>query len=85
MLGHKLITKQTSDKGINVKKVMVAESVNIIRETYFCILLDRQRNGPVIVASPAGGMDIEAVAEKTPDLLKTVPVDIFEGCFNLFS
>lgn len=79
MLGHKLITKQTSEKGINVKKVMVAESVNIKRETYFCILLDRQQNGPVIVASPAGGMDIEAVAEKTPHLLKTLPVDIFEG------
>lgn len=81
MLGHRLITKQTSEKGINVKKVMVAESVNIKRETYFCILLDRQANGPVIVASPAGGMDIEAVAEKTPHLLKTVPVDIFEGSF----
>lgn len=65
--------------GIPVKKIMIAESVNIIRETYICILMDRQHNGPVIIASPAGGMDIEAVAEKTPHLLKTVPIDIFEG------
>lgn len=79
MLGHKLITKQTPKDGITVKKVMIAESVNIIRETYICILMDRQHNGPVIIASPAGGMDIEAVAEKTPHLLKTVPIDIFEG------
>jgi succinyl-CoA synthetase beta subunit len=41
MLGHRLITKQTSKEGIFVKKVMIAESVNIMRETYLCILLDR--------------------------------------------
>lgn len=41
MVGHRLITKQTNKKGILVKKVMVAESVNIKRETYFCILMDR--------------------------------------------
>ncbi|CAH1982848.1 unnamed protein product [Acanthoscelides obtectus] len=79
MLGYKLITKQTPKDGIEVKKIMIAESVNIKRETYLCILMDRQMNGPVIIASPAGGMDIEAVAEKTPHLLKKVPVDIFEG------
>lgn len=79
MLGHKLITKQTPKEGIKVQKVMVAESVNIMRETYLCILMDRQANGPVLIASPAGGMDIEAVAEKTPHLLKTVAIDIFEG------
>nr|CAH7764589.1 unnamed protein product [Callosobruchus chinensis] len=79
MLGHKLITKQTPKDGIEVKKIMIAESVDIKRETYLCILMDRQQNGPVIIASPAGGMDIEAVAEKTPHLLKKVPVDIFEG------
>lgn len=79
MLGHKLITKQTPKDGIQVHKVMVAQSVNIIRETYLCILMDREYNGPVLVASPAGGVDIEAVAEKTPHLLKTIPIDIFKG------
>lgn len=39
----------------------------------------REYNGPVIIASPAGGMDIEDVAHKTPELIKTLPVDIFEG------
>lgn len=79
MLGYKLITKQTPKDGIEVSKIMVAESVNIQRETYVCILMDRQRNGPVIIASPAGGVDIEGVAEKTPHLIKTIPIDIFEG------
>jgi succinyl-CoA synthetase beta subunit len=40
MLGHRLITKQTPKEGIVVKKVMIAESVNITRETYICILMD---------------------------------------------
>lgn len=79
MLGHNLITKQTPKQGIKVKTVMVAESVNIIKETYVCILMDRLYNGPVIIASPAGGVDIESVAEKTPNLIKKLPVDIYEG------
>ena len=49
------------------------------RETYFCIVMDREHNGPVIVASPDGGVDIEEVAEKTPDRIKKMPVDIHTG------
>merc|ERR1712002_174202 len=79
MIGNKLITKQTPPGGIPVSKVMVAEAIDITRETYFCILMDRESNGPVIVASPDGGVDIEEVAEKTPDRIKKVPVDIFTG------
>lgn len=79
MLGHRLITKQTQKDGILVQKVMIAESVDIKRETYVCILMDRSHNGPVLLASRAGGMDIEAVAEKTPEAIKTVPLDIYNG------
>lgn len=79
MIGHKLITKQTPKDGILVDKVMVAESVNIKRETYLSIIMERSYNGAALVASPAGGMDIETVAEKTPHLIKTVPIDIYEG------
>lgn len=79
MIGHKLITKQTPKDGILVDKVMVAESVNIKRETYLSIIMERSYNGAALVASPAGGMDIETVAEQTPHLLKTVPIDIYEG------
>merc|ERR1712001_710239 len=79
MIGHRLITKQTPPDGIPVSKVMVAEAIDIVRETYFCILMDREYNGPVIVASPDGGVDIEEVAEKTPERIKKVPVDIHTG------
>ena len=58
---------------------MVAEAIDITRETYFCILMDRESNGPVLVASPDGGVDIEEVAEKTPDRIKKIPVDIHTG------
>jgi len=79
MIGNKLITKQTPPGGIPVSKVMVAEAIDITRETYFCIVMDREHNGPVIVASPDGGVDIEEVAEKTPDRIKKMPVDIHTG------
>merc|ERR1711981_417382 len=79
MLGNRLITKQTPPEGIPVSKVMVAEAIDITRETYFCILMDRESNGPVIVASPDGGVDIEEVAEKTPERIKKMPVDINVG------
>ncbi|CAB4057111.1 LSC2 [Lepeophtheirus salmonis] len=80
MLGHSLITKQTPPTGIPVSKVMVAEAIDIKRETYFCILLDREYNGPVIVASPDGGVDIEDVAERTPERIKKIPISISTGC-----
>merc|ERR1712203_1110087 len=79
MVGNRLITKQTPPEGIPVSKVMVAEAIDIVRETYFCILMDREYNGPVIVASPDGGVDIEEVAEKTPDRIRKYPVDIKAG------
>jgi len=48
---------------------MVAEALDISRETYFAILMDRGFGGPVMVGSPQGGMDIEEVAEKTPEAI----------------
>ena len=79
MLGHNLITKQSGALGRPVDCVAVTERFYIRRETYFAIAMDRATNGPVIIASPAGGMDIEAVAEETPDKIIRVPVDINKG------
>lgn len=56
---------------------MVAEALDIARETYFAILLDREHNGPVMVGSPFGGMDIEDVAAKTPEAIFTVIITYF--------
>ena len=53
---------------------MVAEALDIARETYFAILLDREHSGPVMVGSPYGGVDIEEVAEKNPAAIFKVSV-----------
>lgn len=59
MLNHKLVTKQTKPEGVLVEKLMIAEALDISRETYFAILLDRTFDGPVMIGSPVGGVDIE--------------------------
>jgi len=79
MLGQRLVTKQTAGKGVLVEKVMIAEAINITKETYFSILMDRAYNGPVMVGSPKGGMDIEAVAHETPEAIFKEPIDIEKG------
>lgn len=83
MLGDYLVTAQTTKDGILVNKVMVAEAIDIKKELYLAILLDRSSNGPVIVASPEGGMDIEQVAEKNPSAVHKFPVAIDENAQEL--
>eukprot|EP00271_Cylindrocystis_brebissonii_P007886 TRINITY_DN2179_c0_g1_i1.p1 TRINITY_DN2179_c0_g1~~TRINITY_DN2179_c0_g1_i1.p1 ORF type:complete len:446 (-),score=123.84 TRINITY_DN2179_c0_g1_i1:511-1848(-) len=79
MLGGILMTKQTGSEGKPVNKVMVAEKLDLVNEMYFAILLDRASAGPVIISCSEGGTSIEDLAEKHPDLIVKVPVDIFEG------
>uniref|UniRef100_G3TEU9 Succinate--CoA ligase [GDP-forming] subunit beta, mitochondrial n=1 Tax=Loxodonta africana TaxID=9785 RepID=G3TEU9_LOXAF len=76
---YNLATKQTPKNGVKVKKVMVAEALDISRETYLAILMDRSCNGPVLVGSPQGGVDIEEVAASSPELIFKEKIDIFEG------
>ena len=74
MLGQTLVTHQTGPGGKVVHKVLVAEAVDIARELYFAILLDRSSSAPVVIASTEGGMDIEAVAAKTPERIFREPI-----------
>ena len=71
MLGQTLVTHQTGPEGKLVSKVLVAEAVDITRELYFAIVLDRATCAPIVIASTEGGMDIEAVSEKTPERIFT--------------
>ncbi|XP_065066710.1 succinate--CoA ligase [GDP-forming] subunit beta, mitochondrial-like [Rhopilema esculentum] len=82
MLGHNLVTKQTPPSGVLVNKISVAQALDIARETYLAILMDRESNGPVIVASPEGGMDIEEVAEKYPEKIFKEYINIETGLTN---
>jgi succinyl-CoA synthetase beta subunit len=74
MLGQTLVTHQTGPEGKLVSKVLVAEALDISRELYFAILLDRASSAPVVIASTAGGMDIEHVAEHTPEQIFREPI-----------
>jgi len=79
MLGQTLVTHQTGPAGRLVSKVLVAESVDIEREIYFAVLLDRATAAPLIVASTEGGVEIETVAEKSPEKIMREPVDPLAG------
>jgi succinyl-CoA synthetase beta subunit len=69
MIGMTLITHQTGPEGRKVRCVLVEEGLPIKKEFYLGIVIDRGTQRPVIMASPAGGMDIEKVAAETPDLI----------------
>jgi len=80
ILGGHLVTAQTSDKGKLVSKVLIAQDVYYPGETeteeyYMGVLLDRSSGKNIIMYSPEGGMDIEAVAENTPELIYTETID----------
>mmetsp|Transcript_9598 Transcript_9598/g.16865 ORF Transcript_9598/g.16865 Transcript_9598/m.16865 type:complete len:444 (+) Transcript_9598:221-1552(+) len=79
MIGQELVTKQTGEEGKPCDRVYIMEKLNLDRETYFSILMDRAAQGPVMVGSPAGGMNIEEVAEETPELIFTEAIDIVSG------
>jgi len=67
MLGNVLITKQTGDSGKQVNTIYFNELTNIAKEYYLAIIMDRLSNRVLIIASTEGGMDIERVAEETPE------------------
>jgi succinyl-CoA synthetase beta subunit len=79
ILGQVLVTHQTGPGGRKVNKVLVAESADIAREIYFAVLLDRASAAPVIVASTEGGVEIEAVASKSPEKIIREPIDPLPG------
>jgi succinyl-CoA synthetase beta subunit len=69
MLGMKLVTPQTGPAGRIVQRLLIEEGLDIKRELYLSVLVDRAVAAPVIMASTAGGMEIEEVAHKNPELI----------------
>ena len=79
ILGMTLVTHQTGPEGRLVQRVLIEETLPIERELYLGIVLDRALGKPVFMASAAGGMDIEEVAAKTPELILKEPIDPGRG------
>ncbi len=75
MLGNTLVTKQTGADGKQVNRLYIEDGADIDRELYLSILVDRTVGRPAFVVSTEGGMDIEAVAEETPEKILTLPID----------
>ena len=79
MIGMRLVTHQTGPEGRIVKRLLVEEGLQIARELYFGLVIDRAAERPVLMASPAGGMEIEKVAAETPHLIFKAHVEPATG------
>lgn len=79
MLGTNLITKQTDDLGLRVSKVYIESGTSIQSEYYLSLLVDRTKESWTFIASKEGGVDIEAVAEESPDKIINYTIDPFKG------
>ncbi len=69
IIGMNLVTHQTGPEGKLVKKILVEEALDIAKELYIGIVIDRAKEAPVVMASSEGGMEIEKVAAETPELI----------------
>jgi succinyl-CoA synthetase beta subunit len=74
LLGTRLVTIQTTAEGLPVESVLIEESTAVDQEFYISLLVDRATERVMFIASSAGGMDIEAVAKDTPELIISTPV-----------
>jgi succinyl-CoA synthetase beta subunit len=79
LIGSRLVTKQTGAAGVPVEKVMVAETLDIKDELYLSIVVDGDIGAPMIMASTEGGVEIEEVAEATPEKIIRVAGDPLVG------
>ena len=82
LIGSKLVTPQTTSDGVIVKKVYVEEGCEIAKEFYLGIVLDRERDLPVVMASVEGGVEIEEIAIKEPEKILKVYADPITGIGN---
>ena len=79
MIGKSLVTHQSGPEGLGVQCVYLVEKVNIAKEMYLSLTLDRAAGCPTFIYSPAGGMSIEDVAHDTPELIFKLPVHPIDG------
>lgn len=76
LIGMKMVNNQTGPQGIIAHKVLITEPVDIAKEYYLGAIIDRDHAMPILIASPEGGMEIEVVAEKTPEKILKLPIGL---------
>ncbi|MGQ3685983.1 MAG: ADP-forming succinate--CoA ligase subunit beta [Candidatus Loosdrechtia sp.] len=80
LLGARITTRQTDQKGVEIKYLLIEEAISVKSEFYLAMTIDRSLYSPALIVSAEGGMDIEEVAQKTPGKIIKEPVDI---CFGI--
>ncbi len=79
LFGKRLVTKQTGPEGLKVRRILVEEAVEIAREFYLSLTLDRQTSRYCLIASAEGGVEIEEVAAKSPEKIHVLTINPFTG------
>uniref|UniRef100_A0A831XKJ9 Succinate--CoA ligase [ADP-forming] subunit beta n=1 Tax=Geobacter metallireducens TaxID=28232 RepID=A0A831XKJ9_GEOME len=79
LFGKRLVTPQTGPEGLKVRRILVEEAVEIAREFYLSITLDRVTSRYCLIASAEGGVDIEEVAQKSPEKIHVLTIDPYTG------
>ena len=79
MLTNRMVSVQTGPEGLDVKRLLIADGVDIAKEYYLAITVDRTNRTNTLIASAEGGVEIEQVAEDHPDAIKKVPLDPIRG------
>ncbi|HIM57561.1 MAG TPA: ADP-forming succinate--CoA ligase subunit beta, partial [Candidatus Latescibacteria bacterium] len=75
LLGTRLVTPQTGPEGVPIGSVLIEEAVEVAKEMYVGVVIDGAAGGPLVIASEAGGMEIEEVAESAPEKILRAEVD----------
>lgn len=76
LIGMKMVNNQTGPQGIVAQKVLITRPVDIAKEFYLGAIIDREHAMPILIASPEGGMEIEVVAEKSPEKILKLPIGL---------
>lgn len=79
MLGRKMETYQSAGRALPVNLVLISEANDIVKELYLSVLVDRSTKAVTFIASSEGGVEIEKVAEETPDAIQTLDVNYVQG------
>ncbi len=76
LIGMKMVNNQTGPAGVTAHQVLIAPPVDIEKEYYLGAVINRESKAPILIASPEGGMDIEEIAEKTPEKILMLPIEL---------
>jgi succinyl-CoA synthetase beta subunit len=76
LIGMKIVNNQTGSQGVVAEKILISPALDIEKEYYIGAAIDREAAQPILIASPEGGMDIEEIAEKHPEKILKLPIDL---------